>query len=117
LNAELSLLKNKSTEQDFYNNIENSRKVLKNINIIENKIQKFENLKTLTEEIEILISMAEEEETNELNGEIASKLSKLENQSEKFRLETLLSGPYDANNCLITIHPGAGGTESCDWAD
>lgn len=117
LNAEIDKLKAKTTSPDFYEDTKKSSKVLKQINLYESKISRFDALSSLLEEVETLVEMAEEEETNELNDEIATKLAKLESQTEKFRLETLLSGPYDATGAIMTIHPGAGGTESCDWAD
>jgi len=117
LNAEIDKLKAETASPDFYSDTKKSSKILKKINLNENKINKYNSLKNLLEEVETLILMAEEEDTSELNNEIHNQLDKLTSETEKFRLETLLSGTYDANSAIMTIHPGAGGTESCDWAD
>ena len=58
----------------------------------------------------------EEEPDQSLLDEIESILPTIEKKTEELKLLVLLSGPYDKNNCIVDIHPGAGGTESCDWA-
>ena len=58
-----------------------------------------------------------QEEDIELGKEVLKNTSKLEESLEKLEMETLLSGKYDKNNAILTLHPGAGGTESQDWAE
>ena len=70
----------------------------------------------LYEDAEVLLELGEEEEDQSLESEAAAVLDQLENEVADFELEQLLSGPYDGNSALLTIHPGAGGTESQDWA-
>ena len=68
-------------------------------------------------EIDELIELAESEDDENLADEIIKDFNKLKADVEKINLETLLKGEYDANNAIITLHAGAGGTEAQDWAD
>ena len=117
LERELKELEAKTMEQDFWNDNKNSSIVLKRINNLKEKVENYEKVfsefKNLYELNELLKSEYDEEMAKELikNTEIIEKdISKLE-------INTLLSGKYDSNNAIITIHPGAGGTEAQDWAE
>ena len=68
------------------------------------------------EDIQVLIEMGYEEEDPSLPGEIRAELDEFEEAFESLRIQTLLSGEYDSCNAIVTLHAGAGGTESCDWA-
>ncbi len=72
-------------------------------------------MNTAVEDVETLIIMAEEEGDESLAGEIETELATLLKQVEEFRLSTLLSGKYDANSAILSLHAGAGGTEAQDW--
>ena len=63
-----------------------------------------------------LIEMAYEEEDEELAGEIKEELEQFVREFEDLRITTMLKGEYDESNAILTLHAGAGGTESCDWA-
>jgi peptide chain release factor 2 len=97
--------------------MENAQAVLKQIKQHSENIEKFRKLKQDWEDAkslaEIAIEYADETQLPEVQGIYNDIVSRLENM----RLETLLAGPYDKNNCIINIHPGAGGTEAQDWAD
>ncbi len=69
------------------------------------------------DDLEVLLEMAYEEEDASMIPEIKSELKRFENDYETLRIETLLSGEYDRYNAIVTLHAGAGGTESCDWAN
>ncbi len=79
-----------------------------------NRIEKIKD--EITSNIE-LVDLLEVEPDQTLETEVEETTKKLENDVEKIKLLVLLSGPYDKNNCILEIHPGAGGTESCDWAN
>ena len=76
----------------------------------------YEGLKGQFEDIETLIEMASEEEDEELAAETQEAFAEFETAYENLRISTLLSGEYDKNNAILSLHAGAGGTESCDWA-
>lgn len=117
LKEELSLLESITLEEGFWNDSKRSSGVLAQIKTFKSKITKFEkvsqeiiDLKDLTELVEL------EKEEQEVKN-ILKSTYELSKEIEKIELETLLSGKYDKNNAIITIHPGAGGTESQDWAE
>ena len=114
---ELKELESKTTENDFWNDTDNSSKVLKQINSLKAKVEGF---KKLNNELNNLLEMSEllqVEEDEELAKELLKSTYTLEKDIEKLEITTLLSGKYDNNNAILTIHPGAGGTEAQDWAE
>ncbi len=112
----LEELKEKTAAPDFYNDIENSQKVLKKLKQLENKIERYEALGNSRDDTETLIELAEMEEDLSFLEEVSTAYSALQEDIENMRLEALLSGPYDKNNAILTLHAGAGGTEAQDWA-
>ena len=115
LEKELSELEKQTTENGFWDNQKESNKVLSKIKNIKSKTAKYKELEAEFANILELIELVETEYDEELANEIIS--SNLEKELEKFELQTLLSGKYDNNNAILTLHPGAGGTESQDWAE
>ncbi len=86
------------------------------MNSLKDLINQIESLELeINTNIEML-SLVEEEQDSEIMKEITENSSTIKQNLENLKLLVLLSGPYDKNNCIIDIHPGAGGTESCDWA-
>ena len=117
LENELAELEKETSNPDFWNNSENTQKVLAKIKKIKSKYTKY---KELEKEINNLIELAEMvklEYDEELAIDVTNNYKKQEKNLEKLELETLFSGKYDSNNAIVTIHPGAGGTESQDWAE
>ena len=115
--AELKELELKTTNANFWEDTKNSNKVLseikikKNITALYNKIE--EEIKSILE----LTELVKTEYDEELAKEIISNTNNISKETEKFELQTLLSGKYDKNNAILTLHPGAGGTEAQDWAE
>lgn len=116
-------LRNKAAELDkitsdpeFWNNQENSGKVLKEVKRIKEKITKYEALENKLEDTIALAELAIEENDESLVGEVEADVKAIEEEEEKQRIEILLSGEYDQNNAIVSFHPGAGGTEAQDWA-
>lgn len=89
---------------------------MKELRGLQDLIKEIETLSTLYEDIGLLIEMAYEENDESLVEDIASELTQFETTFEEMRIQTLLSGEYDKDNAIVTLHAGAGGTESCDWA-
>ena len=89
---------------------------MKNLKNLKDFIEKIEGLTSSYEDIYTLIEMAYEENDESLVEEIAEELKAFEETFEEMRIQTLLSGEYDKDNAIVTLHAGAGGTESCDWA-
>ena len=115
LENEANKLKEQTLKEGFWNNLENANKIFAKLKSVERKLNSF---KELEKELENLIQMNKlllEDFDEELTKELLSSTSKFMKKLDKLELETLLSGKYDANNAIITLHPGAGGTESQDW--
>ncbi|WP_287388956.1 peptide chain release factor 2 [Lachnospira sp.] len=99
----------------FWDNPDKSNKEMKELKSLKSSFENYDALKQSLEDIKTLIEMAEEDEDTSLVAEVEEELSKLETNMDNLRIETLLSGEYDSCNAILTLHAGAGGTESCDW--
>ena len=110
----LEKLQAKSSESNFWDDSQRASSILKKISRIEKEIGFWQDLGRRHDDMEILFEFAEAGETD-LN-EIQTELNSYESNIEKIELRLLLGNPEDTQNAIITIHPGAGGTESQDWA-
>lgn len=90
---------------------------MKEINGLKDFLSTAEELMTSFNDMNLLIEMAYEENDASLLPEIEEELASFESRFEAIRIQTLLSGEYDKDNAIVTLHAGAGGTESCDWAN
>lgn len=116
LRAEAEELEKLTLEADFWNDAENSGKILRNIKQLKSKIEAYEKLCQKVEDTLVLTEMAIEENDETVVDEITSDVAEIEKEEERQRIEVLLSGEYDRNNAILSFHPGAGGTEAQDWA-
>ena len=103
-------------EPGFWDEPEESQKIMKNLKDLKDQVETVEHLEQSYEDIGLLIEMAYEEEDESVLPEIEEELNAFEEGYESLRIQTLLSGEYDKYNAIVTLHAGAGGTESCDWA-
>lgn len=103
-------------EPDFWDNPEKSNGYMKELKGLKADIEDFKKLEKDKADAEEFIEMAYEENDESLIPEIGQLVDNFEKLFEKLQLETLLSGEYDKCNAILTLHAGAGGTESCDWA-
>lgn len=101
---------------DFWDNPEKSQESMKTLKALKDDIETYQQLENQYEEIEMLIEMGYEENDPDVIPEIEETLKSFQSTLEDIRIRTLLSGEYDASNAIVTLHAGAGGTESCDWA-
>ena len=99
----------------FWDDTEKSQKAMKELKALKDSFEKYDALVRGLEDTKTLIEMAEEENDASLLPEIDSEITTFEEHLEELRIETLLSGEYDRSNAILTLHAGAGGTESCDW--
>ena len=107
----------KTQEADFWSDTENSTKVLQEIKVLKNKVSSFKSLDTLIQDTKALIELGIEEKEESIIQEVKPSIKQITKSLEKLEIANLLSGKHDASNAIITIHPGAGGTESQDWAE
>lgn len=90
---------------------------MKELKNLKDFIETVQALEMKFEDLKVLLEMAYEENDEGLIPEIEEELASFETSFETMRIETLLSGEYDKDNAIVTLHAGAGGTESCDWAN
>ena len=114
--SEIEKLENLATEEGFWDDMEKSQKILQRTKEYKNKVQRYDDLVSLYDDTLVLAEMMAEEGETEADGEMMASLKQIKDTVETMTLETLLSGEYDKNNAILTIHAGAGGTEAQDWA-
>ena len=100
----------------FWDNQEVSQKVMKQSRLLESKVELYERMCSQWDDLYTLCEMAIEEGDDSMLPELTEGYAQLEQEMEKARLETLLSGEYDSNNAIVSFQAGAGGTEAQDWA-
>ena len=115
--SRLKELEEQTKENDFWNDQEKSAAVLQKIKILKDKVSSYDVLNGNLEDIHAMIELIEEANDESLIDELKQDVKKFEKGLDRLEIEALLSGPHDANNAIVTIHPGAGGTESQDWAE
>lgn len=88
---------------------------MKELKSLKGTIEDFQTIKTQYEDAETMIELAEEEQDEELAAEVGQLIEEFKASFDSFRIKTLLSEEFDANNAVLTLHAGQGGTEACDW--
>ncbi|HBW26109.1 MAG TPA: peptide chain release factor 2 [Hungateiclostridium thermocellum] len=108
-------LEQKASEPDFWNDTENSQKILQKIKSLRSKVERYNKLVSQWEDLITLCELGIEEQDESVIPEAVEGFKAFKKEFEALRLETLLTGQYDKNNALLTLHAGAGGTEAQDW--
>ena len=117
LKAEVEVLEKESAAPDFWDDMENSQKVMQKIGSLKAKVTGYESLKSDYEDALVMIELADEEGDLSLLDDCNASVKGIETRGEDMTLSTLLSGEFDGKNALLTFHAGAGGTEAQDWAE
>ena len=102
-------------EPTFWDNPEAAQKITQELNDVKSGIETYKNLLTKFDDVQIFLELALEEQDDSQESDIAAEIAEIEKGLENLRLEIMLSEPYDANNAILTLHAGAGGTEAQDW--
>lgn len=116
LREEAAALEEQTAAADFWNDQQNSGKVLQNLKVVKEKITSYDSLERKLEDTQLLTEMAIEENDESMTDEILASVKEIDKDEEVQRIAVLLSGDYDHNNAILSFHPGAGGTEAQDWA-
>lgn len=117
LKAEVEVLEKESAAPDFWDDMENSQKVMQKIGSLKAKVTGYESLRGDYEDALVMIELADEEGDLSLLDDCTASVKDIETRIEDMTLSTLLSGEFDGKNALLTFHAGAGGTEAQDWAE
>ena len=115
LRGRLAELKAEQEKPEVWGNLELSTKLGREISSVEGKVGAYDKGKKALEEVNEVIDLIEETGEEELVPELDTLLATAEEDLEDMRIRSLLRGKYDGYNALLTLHSGAGGTESCDW--
>ena len=114
--AKADELEKVTCEPEFWGR-EDAQSVMADLNGAKAKISDYKELADGVSALGDLVDMAISEDDESFTEEILSELSALQKSYDRQRIETLLSGEFDKNNCILSIHPGAGGTDAQDWAE
>lgn len=117
MTLEIEELEKKTEAPDFYADMEAAGKILQKIKGLKSRIEKYDELYSSWEDIYTLVMLAIEEDDESVFEEVKSGTRDLKGNLETMKIETLLSGKYDKNNAILTLHAGAGGTEAQDWCE
>ena len=115
LKEEVAKLEEMSAQDGFWDNVEESQKIVQKTSGLKNKVESYEKLKRDYEDTLVMIELSDAEEDLELFDECRESVDAIEKELEKQTLSTLLTGEYDNKNAILTFHAGAGGTEAQDW--
>ena len=113
---ELKNLDKTINQNNLWDNPEKAKEVLKKREYLSKEIESFKALKNLIEDTETLKELYEESQEKDLLNEFFENIEKIKKEIKDWEIKILLSDKYDKNNAIVSISPGAGGTESCDWA-
>ena len=100
---------------DFWDDVDAANKANQRMKVLSAKIEKYQKLQSALEDAEVMADMAEEEDDQDMFEELVSDIQSLTQRVDALKLETLLRGPYDRLNAVLSLHAGAGGTEAQDW--
>ncbi|MGL5478658.1 MAG: peptide chain release factor 2, partial [Clostridium sp.] len=116
LEKQVQELDMKMQEPGFWEDIKYAEEVTKESKFLKSKIERFVTLENRASDIEVLSEMIEEDDDESIN-EIIDEMRILEKEVESYRIEILLSGEYDKNDVILTLHAGVGGSDANDWTD
>ena len=116
-NKEIIELDHQAAQPNFWDDIENSQKVLKRSTKLKNTVQAFESLAAMYEDTVMMVEFALDEQDDSFEDDIKNNLSNMQRSVSEQTLSTLLTGEYDDKNAILTFHAGAGGTEAMDWVE
>lgn len=105
----------KMAAPDFWDDNDRAQSIIAELNAIKTSVDQFAKLETQQQDLEVMIELAEEEQDDDMIGELVQGVEQLKEAVAQFELQLLLNQPYDKLNAILELHPGAGGTESQDW--
>ncbi|PWM23739.1 MAG: peptide chain release factor 2, partial [Oscillospiraceae bacterium] len=116
ISEQVEELEEKAAMPGFWDDLENSQKIVTKTKQLKDTLAEYDSLVREYDDTATLIEIAQEEQDDSLAEEIKAGCDRVAGKLEEMKLATLLTGPYDANNAIMTFHAGAGGTEAQDWA-
>ncbi|MED4933774.1 peptide chain release factor 2 [Heyndrickxia coagulans] len=108
-------LEERMLEPNFWDDQQEAQKIINESNALKEMVNGYRELESQQKDLEVTYELAKEENDQELKEELEAELEGFTEKLNEYELQLLLNGPYDANNAILELHPGAGGTESQDW--
>ena len=115
--SEIAILEQKTNDPEFWDNNEEAQKILKKITTRKSWVDQWEKERAQIDDLDLMVELIEEDPSGDLETELISQLKSVEKNLEDLEFRQMFKSELDAKNAIITIHPGAGGTESQDWAE
>ncbi|ENH98422.1 peptide chain release factor 2 [Gracilibacillus halophilus YIM-C55.5] len=115
--ARIAELEEQMTDPSFWDDPDVAQKVINEANGLKQLVETYDRNKEKLENAEVSYELVKEENDEELRSDLEEEVKALSDALNEFELYILLSDPYDQNNAILELHPGAGGTESQDWAN
>jgi len=115
--GQIAKLENRTKEPDFWDDAARAQQLMQKLSALRGTVEPWEELSRRLEDHQVLLELAAEEDDESVTQEVAEGLEAAEQQLEELELAAMLGGKYDAENAILTITAGAGGTEACDWAE
>lgn len=111
-------MEKETARPDLWENPTNAQDIIQKLNSLKHNVERYEKMEARIEDLMVLIQLVIEEDKidPDIKKEIERNMTQLKQDMEEFKLLTLLKGKYDKNNCIFSLHAGAGGTEAQDWA-
>ena len=115
IGEKLKELKAEQEKPEVWNDLEKSKQIGREISVIEGKIASYQKGENALKDAQAFVDLIEEADDESLVPELEGMIKSAEDDIEEMRIKALLKGKYDANNAILSLHAGAGGTEACDW--
>jgi len=115
LREQIDELSEEMNQPEFWNDLDRSTRVNQKIGNLKNRVAHYEKLLSSADDIEVMMALAQEENDEDMAGEIEGELTRLQEQTDALTLETMMRGDYDDKPAILSLHAGAGGTEAQDW--
>ena len=112
----ISALEKEMQADDFWSDPEAAQKVMKELKDLKDSVTSFRSMELMMDDLDTMIELGNEENDSSIIPEIEEMMAEFLSTYDEMKIQTLFSGEYDNNNAIVTLHAGAGGTESCDWA-
>jgi len=107
----------KTAAQDFWEDAQKAQAALQRIKSLRMRVERFDKLAAAADDLSVLVQLGIDEQEESIVGEAEDEFAKIKTEYGDLSLQTLLSGEFDKNNAILTMHAGSGGTESQDWVD
>lgn len=117
LREQVKKLEEKTYQTDFWEDVQKAQKTMQEITFMKDKISECEELSAELEDVEVLLELSEEEEDHSVEKDLKENTDAVEQKIDSLKIKTLLSGQYDKNGAILSVHAGAGGLEAQDWAE